>query len=452
MQPSNNPNTKSIGVNTNDLNANSPPSYYSHSSSSSILGVNTTPPSGAPTAATAGETNIGDEVKQLISKIITQIKISDDETPTTAETSQLETAKFDADYLNEIIDKVLSVLKQSSKHASYFRLYQTQLNAYMRQALQKYENRKLVDCMEDILVDISDILYNELSSYTTTLARKQSSSVATEEEQDDETSMTNSATSLNDDTQFRKVYLFDESQESNVKYKGIDLLKKLSLLLNEKLKMDKEEVKQREPVLSSSSSSSSSCSQSEHDEEENKQDTENENSKQSEPTCKVVDINDLLKEPSEDGDEIKIDDLPTEKLNLDGLENIIMNSISDALVGDANELPIINPPSETTNQQPASAEDAEITTKSDDDHENEKSEASTSDNFVIIGSGSGSGTGSSSETEVIVDVQKEPNSELEPTETEAKVVESPTSEQIEPVCLNETSQTVDQTTHGQSEA
>lgn len=157
---------------------------------------------------------LGSEVKQLISKIITQIRFSPDgsfedssgaeneiPTPTTTTTTKtpmastsssttrtakaetydedgirrlaassssasLRTVKFDSDYMNEIVDKVLNVLRQSSKHYDYLRLYQGQLNVYLRESLMKYENKRLVDCIEDILIDISDILYNELTFYS----------------------------------------------------------------------------------------------------------------------------------------------------------------------------------------------------------------------------------------------------------------------------------------------
>ena len=72
-------------------------------------------------------------------------------------------AKCDKDYLNEIIDKVIMVLKESNEHYDYLRLYQSQLSSYLREALAKHENKRLVRCMEDILIDISDILYNELN-------------------------------------------------------------------------------------------------------------------------------------------------------------------------------------------------------------------------------------------------------------------------------------------------
>jgi hypothetical protein len=134
------------------------------------------------------ENNIGDEVKSLISKIITSIKLSDnfsddddDEeeesygeqskknvkyTPDSKNNNNYKYARCDNDYLNEIIDKVINVLKCSNKYSDYLKLYQNQLNSYLKDSLQKYHNQRLVCVMEEILIDISDILCNELTFYT----------------------------------------------------------------------------------------------------------------------------------------------------------------------------------------------------------------------------------------------------------------------------------------------
>lgn len=186
---------------------------FSRSSSSSILGIQDTylqknfltkaPKSKADFFEENNvQTNIDQkkielEVKNLISKIIKMIKSSgdheledddfeydedaesdsDDEIledleskeislSTKSETiSSYKNAKCDSDYLNEIIDKVISVLKESNEYYDYLRLYQSQLTSYLKDALIKYENKRLIKCMEDILIDISDILYNELTFY-----------------------------------------------------------------------------------------------------------------------------------------------------------------------------------------------------------------------------------------------------------------------------------------------
>ena len=134
-----------------------------------------------------GENIIGDEVKHLISKIITSIKFSDNFTDDEDEevdddekvnhgkngaknhkTKGLnyKYARCDNDYLNEIIEKVLCVLKNSNKYNDYLKLYQNQLSSYLKEALQKYQNQRLVCVLEDILIDISDILCNEFTFYT----------------------------------------------------------------------------------------------------------------------------------------------------------------------------------------------------------------------------------------------------------------------------------------------
>ena len=86
----------------------------------------------------------------------------------TERSGSFRTAKCDSDYLSEIIGKVIAVLRQpdgANNYQEYLRLYQPQLSSYLREALVKYENRRLIACMEDILIDISDILYNELTFY-----------------------------------------------------------------------------------------------------------------------------------------------------------------------------------------------------------------------------------------------------------------------------------------------
>jgi len=134
-------------------------------------------------SARVDQKNIEDQVKNLVSQIIKLIKTSSeneyedeegdsDDEPLdgleSGESNFYRHVKCDGDYINEIIDKVISVLKQSNgiNHTNYLRLYQGQLCAYLKEALTKYENKRLVKCMEDILIDISDILCNELTFYS----------------------------------------------------------------------------------------------------------------------------------------------------------------------------------------------------------------------------------------------------------------------------------------------
>jgi pericentriolar material 1 protein len=188
---------------------------FSRSSSSSIMGIQESTNHSqnmkqmqAFDKFIIDQNKIENEVKNFISKIIKSIKVSDDNitdceeededndelesnededddyisldeeilnnakplnTTISKQSSSKNSYKFarcDSDYLNEIIDKVLNVLKQSSDHHDYLRLYQQQLTSYLKEALNKYENKRLIKCMEDILIDISDILYNELTFYS----------------------------------------------------------------------------------------------------------------------------------------------------------------------------------------------------------------------------------------------------------------------------------------------
>ena len=149
-----------------------------NSSGSSILGVQAY----HQKCENDSNTVIGDEVKHLISKIITSIKIADtytdDEEFVEGECDEesedckkiskadCKNAICDTDYLSEIIVKVLNVLRGMNKYADYLKLYQNQLTSYLKEALHKYQNKRLVLVMEDILIEISDILCNELTFYS----------------------------------------------------------------------------------------------------------------------------------------------------------------------------------------------------------------------------------------------------------------------------------------------
>ena len=195
------------------------------SSGSSILGIQETikqsPTSQDYKEPTQGkDAKINDEVKELISKIIKLIKFADNYADVEDElvdeqeesswglkakkrpnlknnddyedegndsdclSSSYEYARCDSDYLNEIIDKVMIVLKSSSKHYEYLRLYQNQLTSYLKEALQKYENKRLISVMEDILIDISEILVNELTFYSI-MSRKNLFNAANNEKRKD---------------------------------------------------------------------------------------------------------------------------------------------------------------------------------------------------------------------------------------------------------------------------
>ena len=155
---------------------------FSRSSSSSIMGIHES--SNVNKQAfdkfLLDQNKIETEVKNFISKLIKSIKLSDsnadyydedddddacelngelddedddyisldDELMNNSTTKSLaksqknasnsyKYARCDSDYLNEIIDKVLNVLKQSNDHYDYLRLYQNQLSSYLKEALTK---------------------------------------------------------------------------------------------------------------------------------------------------------------------------------------------------------------------------------------------------------------------------------------------------------------------------
>jgi hypothetical protein len=137
--------------------------------------------------------------------------------------------------------------------------------------------------------------------------------------------------------------------------------------------------------------------ESEDSEDENVDTTTLEKGKEedNEYPYKVIDASSLtledpineIKDENEDKlalSEIQVDENKTiiNKIDLTPLDKIIMDSISDDLVGNADELPAISSPAENLNY------------KSNNDEENEtrsqNSESSNSDNYVIISSSSGS--------------------------------------------------------------
>lgn len=201
-------------------------------------------------------------MKQLISKIITQIRISPDgsfEESGTEETtplmstnggeaatssSSLRAAKFDSDYLNEIVDKVLNVLKNTSRHYEYLRMYQGQLTVYLRESLIKYENKRLVDCIEDILIDISDILYNELTFYSimSTKGVRPGDDQAGDKT-DESSSLATSTASLSTRDEPDGELLVEQHA---TRYKGVELLKKLNDLINAKFVEEKSTAEEKE--------------------------------------------------------------------------------------------------------------------------------------------------------------------------------------------------------------
>ncbi|CAF0749445.1 unnamed protein product [Brachionus calyciflorus] len=408
----------------------------SGSSGSSILGVDEN--------YAQDQENIGSEVKKFISQIISSIKTSenfdfDDDERSVSSNSNSESsssknfknAYFDLDYLNEIIEKVLSVLRQSEKHSNYIKFYESQLNSYLREALRKYDGKFLVDCMEDILIEISDILYNELTFYSTLSKAKIKKNTSEVWSNAKNFSRSSTSTSSSSCTNISSKMDKTEDNFKKCKYQSIELLKRLSDILNSKfgnLKsmndylMDEQLAQERNKLeslqydlkkefenvslltncdnygpssikyLKNSEVDSSCCG----DDENFQDDIE---AKENELPYKIIDINELK---NDDKNEITIDDIPVEmsvekkensKLMLDGLDKIIMDSISDNLVGDPNELGNLLI---TNAHQNSGNEENHL-----------KSDSSNSDHFVII-------SGSTSK-ESDIKIEKSENSESNQT-------------------------------------
>ncbi|RNA20249.1 pericentriolar material 1 [Brachionus plicatilis] len=377
----------------------------SHSSGSSIMGLEEEAPG-------ADSQNIGAEVKKLISKIIVSVKNwenfdSDEESSSgSAERSKEKKSVFNSDYLDEVIEKVHQALGQSAKHSDYLNYYAAQLTCYLKDALAKYADKHLVDCMEDVLIEISDILYNELTFYSTLKTHKKMENLS---------NLSNSSSSLDSSSsaQFSDRIEQTEQNFKKCKYQSIELLKRLSNILNNKfgdLKTMKEKLMDEKLALeknkledfkfdlkkefqelslmtdsdrlkekygasvvkyvNASEPDSSVCG------EDNFQSFETDSER--ELPYRVVDADELK------DNTITIDDLPggnEEKSDetgnaMPGLDKIIMESICDQLVGNADEIIKI--------EQNEEEKDNKARRKTAEDNGSLNSDSSNSDHFVII--------------------------------------------------------------------
>ncbi|XP_055893780.1 pericentriolar material 1 protein-like isoform X2 [Biomphalaria glabrata] len=66
--------------------------------------------------------------------------------------------------LNYIKQLVLSLTSQVG-HEEFAKFFQRQLSSILQDTLQKYHGRKMRECGEDLLVEISDVLFNELAFF-----------------------------------------------------------------------------------------------------------------------------------------------------------------------------------------------------------------------------------------------------------------------------------------------
>ena len=505
--------------------------------------------SSSDTSGNANEVNrkqieIEIEVKNLISKIIKMIKLSDGDDDDCFENDDEDDEEYDEDddiledlesqhssttksrkssnnnknsykhvkcdmgYLEEIIHKVLNVLKQSNEHGDYLSLYQNQLSSYLKEALSKYEHKSLVKSMEDILIDISDILYNELTFYSIMntgnclnnkpnlaqhslfsaeasliktkaaknnlneldekkllidakleqlkqeykvlkeeATRRPSAADCTTTTTTETTSRSSSSSSRTESIEEGATYYFDENsmqdklqlnKQPPANYS--DILSRLKFILNEKKNEINGEMTSNSVHEAADMESNDPAVQfklkllkytTDADQVgQNKCDSDTDayidaDSDGDAKRSMDEEIKQDLAKPSQDSGEITIEDLPAKLelaveqpgLNIQLLDRIIMESITDNLVGDENALPSLPLPL----AEPEAKEEEDRAPSEDDEHE-QKSESSTtsSDNFVLISSESsdqvlvenpnkpedGNTTGSSDITLITADVCK----------------------------------------------
>ncbi len=362
---------------------------------------------------------IRNEVNGLISKIIKSIKYSDED-------NDLLYVRFNRFYLNDMIDKVLNVLEQSNQYGNYLQKYEKQLCSYLKDALKKYENRPLVSYIEDILIDISDILNNELTFYSiisSSRLRSSRSSFATY------TSSANDAISNGSIQRFEqvkrefersashdssssshseKIFYFDDLSDSNAE-ETVDLLKRFKLIFTENKNIQDNLNTPKENELEPKASTSFKKEETREnesysystDEEESAESDElqqtilNKHEFERELFDKMKKQNDTKSEPKiqaeqEDKTEntaslrgntdLSVDETKSTAYSL--LDNIIMNAIPDVLVGDPNSIGVC------LESQLMQMENKNFSNQFIDEQDQEtgsqKSESSTSDNYVIV--------------------------------------------------------------------
>ena len=283
-----------------------------------------------------------------------KIEEDDDEDDESEKSSDSESRiKFDVDYMDSVIEKVILVLKNSSRHFDYMRLYEAQLSAHLRHALKKYEFQSLSNCMEDVLIDISDTLYNELIFYTIMGNGEKKSSLTSSEnginlvkslrKKKRKSPTKIEATSSESENDFLRL----KGQHSNFNEMTSDkeVFNRLKVILNDKVASEE---KAKKEIASSMCEETSS---SESDDEQ----------RRSSVATVELNINTSSK------NEITIEDLD-QRLNteINMLDKIIMESIGDGLVGDDNVLPY-----EATRSEASSAGDTYviINNSSGSDHE-----------------------------------------------------------------------------------
>jgi hypothetical protein len=118
-------------------------------------------------------------------------------------------AKCDGDYLNEIINKVLIALEQEQRIDENNFFYQRdQLNRHLNNVLSFYENKVLLNCIEDILSDISNVLYDEFKRSSNEKNRTMKNEYINDDDDNDD----------NEDNMTKNVYYFQDTNDE-VTYK-----------------------------------------------------------------------------------------------------------------------------------------------------------------------------------------------------------------------------------------
>ncbi len=284
------------------------------------------------------------EVQQMISRVINTLN----------ESEKQDSRLFDTIYIRELTDRALNSLRESScEQKNYLRLYENQLRSYIEDALKKFISKRVCDCIEDVLCELRDILCSELTFYAI-MAQKTDSEFKQIVLVEDKSSKMNrnestvthcgsSTTTTNDSSSSSSEEDEKEGKESvrfqieeirtqnrefdKNKFKGVELLKQLNSILSEKM----DEINKIKEKTSEFSDLFEDKNEIELEGESSTSKTSSINDLSNPITYKVMDVNDL--EESKD---------TLNKFDLAGLDKIIMDSISDDLVGDANEMPKIN--------------------------------------------------------------------------------------------------------------
>lgn len=106
-------------------------------------------------SSVTSDSRVSCQVKQIINRVLRTLKYEKN-----------HECVLTLEYLNELINKIISVIRHKKENHDYLRMYQSQLVSYLKEALLKYENFYLNKNLNKILFDISDILFNELTFYS----------------------------------------------------------------------------------------------------------------------------------------------------------------------------------------------------------------------------------------------------------------------------------------------